>query len=73
MSPRILMASAVLKRGIEQEVDYIKWCEETIQLVESCKYLWNDETSSEGKSNGVPFDQVEKNLLAYFDTIDPYK
>ena len=63
MSPRILMSSAVLKRGIEQEVDYIKWCEETIQLVESCKDLWN--------SNDVQFDQVEKDISAYFDTIDP--
>ena len=66
MSPRILMASAVLKRGIEQEVDYIKWCEETIQLVESCKYLWNDETPDDN----MTFDQAEKDLLTYFDTIN---
>ena len=68
MTPRILMASAVLKRGIEQEVDYIKWCEETIELVESCKYLWNNEIPSE--SNDVSFDQAEKDLLTYFDTIN---
>ena len=65
MSPRILMSSAVLKRGIEQEVDYIKWCEDTIQLVESCKDLWN--------SNDVQFDQVEKDISAYFGTIDPFE
>lgn len=65
MSPRILMAMVVQKRGIEQEVEYIKWCEDTIQLIESCRYLWNDKTN-----DGATYDQVEKSVLTYFDTIE---
>jgi PadR family transcriptional regulator AphA len=71
MTPRILMGSAVLKRGIEQEVEYIKWCEETIQLVESCKYLWDDETLGNRNNNSAPLDEVEEIFLSYFDTIIP--
>ena len=66
MSPRILMSAAVLKRGIEQEMDYIKWCEETIQLVESCKYLWDSKASFDGDNNRILFDEFEELLLRYF-------
>ncbi|WLR42451.1 hypothetical protein LC087_17390 [Bacillus carboniphilus] len=43
MKARILLSSAVLKRGIEQEKQYIKWCEETIQFIEQCQTLWDDQ------------------------------
>jgi len=65
MSPRILMAMVVQKRGVEQEVEYIKWCEDTIQLIESCRFLWSDKNNG-----GATYDQVEKSVLTYFDTID---
>lgn len=73
MSPRILMAMAVQKRGVEQEVDYIKWCEETIQLVESCRELWNTEALSNRENNHVQFNQIEKTFSNYLDAIDPNK
>lgn len=73
MSPRILMAMAVQKRGVEQEVDYIKWCEETIQLVESCRDLWNTEALSNRENNHMQFNQIEKIFSNYLDAIDPYK
>ncbi len=66
MSSRIVMSSVVLKRGIEQEMDYIKWCEETIQLVESCKYLWDNEASNDGDNNRILFDEFEELQLRYF-------
>lgn len=41
MTARILISSAVLKRGLEQELHYINWCKDTIQLIEDCSELWN--------------------------------
>ncbi|KYG31769.1 PadR family transcriptional regulator [Alkalihalobacillus trypoxylicola] len=80
MTARILMASAVLRRGIEQEKQYIKWCEETISLVEYCKYLWekNDDYLTPSTENvesqnttSIPFTEVEDVLLKYFaDIVD---
>lgn len=64
MSSRIVMSSVVLKRGIEQEMDYIKWCEETIQLVESYKYLWDSEASDDVDRNRILFDELEKFFLS---------
>src|SRR5699024_111857 len=48
MKPRIVLSFAVLKRGLEAEVNYIKWCEDTIQLLEKCSFVWeeSDENSS---------------------------
>jgi len=40
MKPRIVLSFAVLKRGLESEMNYIKWCEETVQLLEDCAFLW---------------------------------
>ncbi len=78
MKARILIASAVLRRGIEQEIQYIKWCEETINLVESCKYLWGkdeyDQTQSTKNAElqyttSIPFTEVEDVLSKYFAEI----
>ncbi|MEK5037815.1 PadR family transcriptional regulator [Sporosarcina sp. FSL K6-3457] len=66
MSSRIVMSAVVLKRGIEQEIDYIKWCEETIQFVESCKYLWDNESSVDGDNNRMLFDEWEEQFMRYF-------
>ena len=73
MTPRILMSSTVLKRGIEQELHYIKWCEETIQLVESCKHLWDTDKLGDEKDSDVRFEEVKEKLLNYFDTIELYE
>ena len=59
MNARILLSSAVLKRGIEQEVYYIKWCDETINFIEASKFIWE-------KNNENSFTDVEDDLLAYF-------
>ncbi|MBS4198714.1 PadR family transcriptional regulator [Bacillus sp. FJAT-49732] len=71
MKARILMSSVVLKRGYEQELQYIRWCEDTINLVESCKFLWE---KSEGKrSTIIPFSDVEEMFMNYFsDMIEEY-
>lgn len=61
MTPRILMSSAVLRRGIEQEVQYIKWCEETVQLVESCKSLWDPESS-------LSFDEAKELIEDFYNS-----
>ncbi len=68
MKPRILVSSAVLKRGIEQELQYIKWCEETIQLIEDCKYMWDKEEQvlTQSSVDGIPFTEVKDTLLHYF-------
>ncbi len=81
MKPRIIMSSAVLKRGLEQEIQSIKWCEDTIQLIEACQYLWKKEeytisTSAkalETKAQStavVPFSEVEEVFLNYFSNLD---
>jgi len=41
MTSRIIMSTAVLKRGLEQEQQYIQWCKDTIQFVEASKELWS--------------------------------
>ncbi|RHW43486.1 PadR family transcriptional regulator [Neobacillus notoginsengisoli] len=64
MTPRLLMSSAVLRRGLEQEVQYIKWCEETIELVEACKSLWDADTSTESV---LPFDEAKELVEDYFN------
>lgn len=64
MTPRLLMSSAVLRRGLEQEVQYIKWCEETIQLVESCKSLWDTDASLDSV---LSFDEAKDLMEDYFN------
>lgn len=67
IKPRILMSSAVLKRGLDQEIQYIKWCEDTIGLVEACKYLWDKEEYILNNSTSVvPFTEVEEIIMNYF-------
>ncbi|QED46289.1 PadR family transcriptional regulator [Cytobacillus dafuensis] len=79
MKSRILMSSAVLKRGIEQEMYYLKWCDETIELVEKCKFLWAKEeaariehinSQSENKeiqsTASATYTEVEEIFLKYF-------
>ena len=74
MKPRILVSSAVLKRGIEQELQYIKWCEDTIQLVEACKHLWGKDEhaltqnaqSDIPHSDNLPFTEVRELFIKYF-------
>ncbi|WP_102272686.1 PadR family transcriptional regulator [Cytobacillus massiliigabonensis] len=79
MKPRIIVSSAVLKRGIEQELQYIKWCEDTIQLVEGCKHLWDqdehiltkDSNTESHSEEGITFTDVKDTFLHYFsDLID---
>jgi PadR family transcriptional regulator, regulatory protein AphA len=84
MKARILMSTAVLKRGMEQEIQYIKWCEETIRLVEACKNLWGKEEAAQTQNTyaetehaevpfptAVSFSEVEDIFLEYFgDLID---
>lgn len=81
MKPRIIMSSAVLKRGLEQEIQSIKWCEDTIQLIEACKYLWEKEEYTESTSANdhktiaqsttvVPFTEVEEVFLNYFSNLN---
>jgi DNA-binding PadR family transcriptional regulator len=78
MKARILISSAVLKRGLEQEIQYIKWCEDTIKLVESCKFLWNKTENVLDKDTMLEdypgkteftFKEVEEVLIGYFDGI----
>ncbi|WP_040984762.1 PadR family transcriptional regulator [Oceanobacillus jeddahense] len=76
MKSRILMAFAVLRRGLEQEKQYIKWCEDTIKFVESCKYLWDKQEEEEidpasnvlqnDNSEIASFKEVEDIFLDYF-------
>lgn len=78
MKARILISSAVLKRGIEQEIQYIRWCEDTIKLVQSCKYLWEEDEHHMSQStkntelqntSSIPFTEVEDIFLNYFGDI----
>lgn len=66
MTPRILVSSAVLRRGLEQEMQYIKWCEETIQLVEACKSLWDVDTSTDSM---IPIDAARGLVEDYFSEL----
>ncbi|MDQ0271664.1 hypothetical protein [Cytobacillus purgationiresistens] len=61
MKARIIISSAVLRRRIEQEVKYIKWCEDSIRLIESCKFLWDEKDE-----RPFAYSDVETALEAYF-------
>ncbi len=80
MKPRIIMSSAVLKRGLEQEIQSIKWCEDTIHLIEACKYLWEKEEYTESTMTKVhkttfqstttaTFEEVEEVFMNYFSNL----
>lgn len=60
------MSSAVLKKGLEQEVQYIRWCKETIELVESCPALWSGESNAAAEAYEIRFSEVEPAFLRYF-------
>ncbi|WP_391207276.1 PadR family transcriptional regulator [Psychrobacillus sp. L4] len=65
-SSRILMSSVVLKRGLEQEEEYILWCKRTIELVESMEHLWDAE-----KDNKVAaVEEVTGLFYRYFEVED---
>ncbi|MED5016416.1 PadR family transcriptional regulator [Paenibacillus chibensis] len=66
MKARILMSSVVLKKGLEQEVQYIRWCRETIELVESCPALWSGEADAAAEALEIHFSEVEPAFLRYF-------
>ncbi|MFC7372795.1 PadR family transcriptional regulator [Fictibacillus iocasae] len=66
MNARIISSSAILKQGIEQEIQSIKWCDQTIQLMEECKDLWDlkeDHVSIER------FSVIERLLSSYFKDV----
>lgn len=65
MKARILMSSAVLKRGMDQELQYIKWCDDTIKLIESCKELW-ERNNENNTPTFVRFEDIEDIFLKYF-------
>lgn len=83
MTARILMSSAAMRRGVEQEVQTIRWCEDTIALMEVCRALWEDadqsehdeEVHSDTASNlvshkkSIPFSELEKVFMAYYDEL----
>ncbi|MFJ8065969.1 PadR family transcriptional regulator [Psychrobacillus sp. NPDC096426] len=65
-STRLLMSSAVLKRGLDQEEEYILWCKRTIEFVESLEYLWNLEESNDCAT----INEVEEAFYRYFEVED---
>lgn len=70
MKARIVMSFAVLKRGLEEEINYIKWCEDTIQLIESCRFLWeqDEQIHREYATNGK--DSVEYTSSASYQDVE---
>ncbi|KGA95741.1 hypothetical protein AJ85_17370 [Alkalihalobacillus alcalophilus ATCC 27647 = CGMCC 1.3604] len=64
MNARIIMASAVLKRGLESEVQYIKWCDDTIQFVQSCQSLWDKKGNQSYEELAAVFDEYFKEASA---------
>ena len=64
---RIVMSSAALRRGFEQEVQYIKWCEDTIQFVQSCQFLWENEAAISGNPTAKQVDLVKTSIHRYFE------
>lgn len=43
LTPRILMITSVYKKGLDEEKGFIRWCEDTIKLVQHYKDLWKKE------------------------------
>lgn len=70
IKPRIVLSFAVLKRGLEAEVNYIKWCEDTIQLLEKCSFVWEE---SDENSSHASFKDFESILIDHLigDSKDP--
>ncbi|GGH86023.1 PadR family transcriptional regulator [Pullulanibacillus pueri] len=47
LTPRILMIVSVYKKGLDEEKRFIRWCEDTIKLVQHYKDLWKKEENQE--------------------------
>ncbi|MCM3292685.1 PadR family transcriptional regulator [Paenibacillus sp. MER 180] len=71
MNSRILMSSAVIRRGLEQEIHYISWCKDTIELVESCSALWSQdiEKSDLPVEAYIRFSDVEPLFKKYYGNL----
>ncbi|GIO29061.1 MULTISPECIES: PadR family transcriptional regulator [Paenibacillus] len=65
MKSRILMSSAVVRRGLEQELHYIRWCKDTIELVEACSHLWTAD-AEDREEKTIPFSEVEPAFRKFF-------
>ncbi|TQS76518.1 PadR family transcriptional regulator [Ornithinibacillus gellani] len=70
MKPRIILSLAVLKRGLDSEMNYIKWCEDTIQLLEATAFLWEKEERTE-QAFGSDGERVEYTSNTSFQDIEP--
>lgn len=68
---RTLLIATVYRKGIEEEIQYIRWCEDTISLLEQFRFFWTEEKtlSNFSKIPTVPFVQIESALLDYFKTV----
>ncbi|HET7578925.1 MAG TPA: MFS transporter [Bacillales bacterium] len=78
VTARMIMGAAVYKKGIEQEKQYVRWCEETIDFMKGFSELWkgeeterytlkNPETSGLDEVRSLPFHKVHEKMAAYFD------
>ncbi len=67
LTTRLLMSSAVLKRGLEQEAEYIEWCKRTIVLVETFEHVWDSKLDNDGTTT---IDEVKDIFYEYFDIED---
>ncbi|MDR0267438.1 MAG: hypothetical protein LBJ26_04905 [Paenibacillus sp.] len=68
MNSRILVSSTVIRRGLEQEIQYIRWCRDTIELVESCSALWSQDSDKPGSPDDacIRFTDVEPLFQKYY-------
>lgn len=73
---RMMMALSVYKKALEEEKQYIKWCRDTIDLIESFSCLWTGDgtekikladadASSLQTVNALPFEKVENAIKDY--------
>ena len=66
MNARILMSATVLKRGVEQELQYIEWCSQSIRLIEDCKELW---TTANTELSDMEMSRIQAGIEAYMGSI----
>lgn len=66
MNARILMSATVLKRGVEQELQYIEWCSQSIRLIEDCKELWTTATT---ELSDLEMTRIQAGIDAYMGSI----
>ena len=71
MNSRILMSSSVIRRGLEQEIHYISWCKDTIELVESCSALWSQDIDKSDLPDEayIRFSDVEPLFQKYYGNL----